>query len=80
MTARTASILLLATLLIATPAFGQPGYRHPFPDASPMTSSGAVVPNAQVKVVNTDTNFESLSSTNAEGLFRVPSSTLVRAA
>ena len=36
-------------------------------------SSGAVVPNAQVTVVNAETNFESTSITNADGLFRVPS-------
>ena len=35
--------------------------------------SGAVVPNAQIAVVQTETNVESLSESNSEGLFRVPS-------
>ena len=35
--------------------------------------SGAAVPNVQVTVVQTDTNFESKATTNAEGLYRVPS-------
>jgi hypothetical protein len=35
--------------------------------------SGSVVPNAQITVVETDTNTESLSATNSDGLFRVPS-------
>lgn len=34
--------------------------------------SGAVVPNAQIAVVQTATNTESLSATNSDGLFRVP--------
>ena len=36
-------------------------------------SSGAIVPGAQVTVVSALTNFESLTTTNADGLFRVPS-------
>ena len=35
--------------------------------------TGAVIPNANVTVVNTDTNFQYESVTNPEGLFRVPS-------
>ena len=35
--------------------------------------SGAVVPNATVGVVNTDTNFTSETKTNNEGLYRIPS-------
>lgn len=35
--------------------------------------SGAVVPNVAVTVVQTDTNFQSSTVTNAEGLFRVQS-------
>ena len=35
--------------------------------------SGAVVPNAQITVTQTETNVESVSETNSDGLFRVPS-------
>lgn len=35
--------------------------------------SGAVVPNAAVAVVDTETNFTSDTKTNAEGLYRIPS-------
>ena len=35
--------------------------------------SGAVVPNASVSVVNTETNFTSETKTNTEGLYRIPS-------
>src|SRR4051794_11093392 len=35
-------------------------------------SSGGVVPGAQVTVVNTETNFENSTVSNADGLFRVP--------
>jgi len=35
--------------------------------------SGAVVPNAQITVTQTDTNVDAASATNSEGLFRVPS-------
>ncbi len=71
MPARTVWILFLTALLLATPAFCQL-------DTATLSghvtdSTGAVVPNAQVKVVETETNFESLSTTNAEGLFHVPS-------
>jgi len=34
--------------------------------------SGAVVPNAQITVTQTDTNVDSVSQSNSEGLFRVP--------
>src|ERR1700733_7842134 len=71
MSPRTLLILLPAVLSLATPAYCQL-------DTATLSgritdSSGAVVPNAQIKVVQTDTNFESLSVTNAEGLFSVPS-------
>lgn len=36
-------------------------------------SSGAVVPNAQITVTQTETNVDAISATNNEGLFRVPS-------
>src|SRR5580658_109241 len=35
--------------------------------------SGAVVPNAAVSVVDTETNFTSNTKTNAEGLYQIPS-------
>src|SRR5689334_19809897 len=35
--------------------------------------SGAVVPNAQITVTQTETNVDAVSATNSEGLFRVPS-------
>ena len=35
--------------------------------------SGAVVPNAQITVTQTDTNVEAASATNSDGLYRVPS-------
>ena len=35
--------------------------------------SGAVIPNATVTVVDTETNFTSDTKTNAEGLYRIPS-------
>src|SRR5665213_1533289 len=35
--------------------------------------SGAVVPNAQITVTETDKNIDALSVTNSDGLFRVPS-------
>jgi hypothetical protein len=71
MLARTLSILILAALSITTPAYCQI-------DTATLSgritdSTGAVVPNAQVKAVQTQTNFESLTQTNAEGLFSVPS-------
>src|SRR5438132_2601389 len=35
--------------------------------------SGAVVPNAQITVTQTETNVDAVSATNSDGLFRVPS-------
>jgi len=35
--------------------------------------TGAVVPNAQITITQTDTNVENVSQTNADGLFYVPS-------
>ncbi len=37
--------------------------------------TGAVVPNAQITVTNTDTNVDAASETNTDGLFRAPSLT-----
>src|ERR1035438_6829537 len=36
-------------------------------------SSGAVIAGSHITVVDNETNFENLSTTNADGLFRVPS-------
>ena len=71
MTSRTAWILSAALCLTASPAFAQL-------DTGTISgritdSSGAVVANAQVKVVNTATNFENDTISNAEGYYRVPS-------
>ena len=38
-----------------------------------LDSTGAAVPGAELKVINVSTNFESVTVTNAEGLYRVPS-------
>src|ERR1019366_9190376 len=35
--------------------------------------SGAAIPNVQVSVVQTETNFESRATTNSEGIYRVQS-------
>ena len=36
-------------------------------------ASGAVIPNAQITVTQTETNVDAVSATNSDGLFRVPS-------
>src|SRR5882757_4784071 len=36
-------------------------------------SSGAIVPAAQVTIIQTETNTESKSETNSDGVYRVPS-------
>ena len=36
-------------------------------------ASGAVVPNAQITITQIQTGTDSISSTNSEGMFRVPS-------
>jgi hypothetical protein len=64
-------MLLLSVSLFVFPAYSQL-------DTGTLSgkvtdSSGAVVPNAQITVVNTATNFESSISTNSDGLFRLPS-------
>ncbi len=71
MSVRTVSILVLAALLLAAPAFCQ--LDTAVLSGHVTDSTGAVVPNAQVKVVETETNFESLTTSNSEGLFHVPS-------
>jgi hypothetical protein len=71
MVSRTALLLLLSASLLVMPAFAQ--LDSGTFSGRVIDSSGAVVPNAQVTVVNAETNFESTSITNADGLFRVPS-------
>ena len=71
MFSRTTLLLLLSASLLVSPAFCQL-------DTATMSgritdSSGAVVAGAQITVVNAETNFESPSTSNAEGVFRVPS-------
>ena len=68
---RTTLLVVLTVSLLVSPAFSQL-------DTGTISgriadSSGAVVPGAQVTVVNASTNFESATTTNADGLFRVPS-------
>jgi len=71
MLSRTTLFLLLSASLLVSPAFCQL-------DTATMSgritdSSGAVIAGASITVVETTTNFESHSITNAEGVFRVPS-------
>src|SRR5438067_2189661 len=71
MTSTTAWFLSAAFCLAALPAFSQL-------DTASVSgritdTSGAVIANAQIKVVNTATNFESNSVSNGEGYYRVPS-------
>jgi hypothetical protein len=68
---RTTLLLLLSASLFVGPAFSQL-------DSGVLSgritdSSGAVIPNAQITVANTETNFESTTVTNTDGLFRMPS-------
>ncbi|HYW44076.1 MAG TPA: carboxypeptidase-like regulatory domain-containing protein [Bryobacteraceae bacterium] len=68
---RTLTILLAVAFLLNAPAFGQL-------DTASISgritdSSAAVIGGAQITVVNTDTHFQSVTMTNNEGLFRVPS-------
>jgi hypothetical protein len=71
MLSRTTLLLMLSVSLLVSPAFSQL-------DTATMSGrvtdpTGAVIAGAQITVVDTETNFESLSTTNAEGVFRVPS-------
>jgi hypothetical protein len=64
-------LLFLSVSLLALPAYSQ--VDTGIISGRVTDSSGAVVPNAQVAIVNTSTNFESSTSTNTDGLFRMPS-------
>jgi len=61
---------VLASLLFAGIAFGQLDTATISGRAT--DTSGALVPNAQVTIVNTETNFVSETKTNTEGLYRIP--------
>ena len=63
--------LLAAVCLAAIPLFGQLGVGH---IAGRVTdASGSVIPGAQIRVTNVDTNVTQESQTNSEGLYRVAS-------
>ena len=62
----TALVLLLAMPVLAQNNTGIISGRVTDP-------SGAVVPNAQITVTQTETNVDAVSATNSDGLFRVPS-------
>jgi len=71
MLSKTTLFFLLPVLVLVSPAFCQL-------DTATMSgritdSTGAVIAGAAIAVVNTETNFESPSTTNADGVFRVPS-------
>ncbi len=70
MTKRFRVLLPLAALLLAIPAVAQ---NTGIISGRITDASGSVIPGAQITVTETDTNAESLSVTNADGLFRVPS-------
>ena len=63
--------LLAAVCLAAMPLLGQLGVGTI--SGRVTDASGSVVPGAQIRVTNIDTNVTQESETNAEGLFRVPS-------
>jgi hypothetical protein len=61
--------LIVLVLLLTMPVFGQTGIIS----GRITDPSGAVVPNAEIAVTQTDTNVDTPSQTNSDGLFRVPS-------
>ena len=62
--------LLIAVFLFGLPLFGQEFQGTILGRIT--DSSGAVVPDVQVKVVNTETGASSSTKTNAQGNYRVP--------
>jgi hypothetical protein len=62
---------LALVFLLAVPAFAQ--IDTGVISGRVTDSSGAVVPAAQVTIIQTETNTESKSETNGDGLYRVPS-------
>ena len=65
------AIILIALLLLLAPAFAQ--NNTGIISGRVTDPSGAVVPNAQITVTQTETNVDATSETNSDGLFRVPS-------
>jgi hypothetical protein len=67
-------MVTVASLLFAgaltTPAFSQLDTATVSGRAT--DTSGALVPNAEVTIINIETNFVSASKTNGEGLYRIP--------
>jgi hypothetical protein len=68
---RLAAGLIALVLLFSMPAFAQTNTG--IISGRITDATGAVVPNAQITVTQTDTNVDAVSATNSEGLFRVPS-------
>src|SRR5688572_26122930 len=62
--------LLLLGILISTAAFGQDSRGSI--SGTVIDPQNAIVPGAQVVVINTGTNLESRTSTNSTGFFEVP--------
>jgi hypothetical protein len=62
--------LIVLVLLLAMPVFAQ---NTGIISGRVTDQSGAVVPNAQITVTQTETNVDAASQTNSEGLYRVPS-------
>ena len=63
--------LLVVALLLTMPMFAQ--NNTGIISGRVTDSSGAVVPNADITVTHTETGVDSVSKTNSDGLFRVPS-------
>ena len=62
--------LLALVFLLAMPVFAQ--NNTGIISGRVTDQTGAVVPNAQITVTQTDTGVDSVSQSNSEGLFRVP--------
>jgi hypothetical protein len=62
--------LIALIFLLAMPVFAQ--NNAGIISGRVMDSTGAMVPNAQITITQTDTNVDTASGTNADGLFRSP--------
>jgi len=67
---RLAIGLIALILVLAMPGFAQNS--SGIISGRITDSTGAVVPNAQITVTETDTNVDSVSATNSDGLYRIP--------
>ena len=67
---RESALLLVVCLATAAVAYGQISTGTITGTVTDPT--GAAVPNVQVTVVQTETNFETKASTNPDGVYRVP--------